>query len=110
MLYEGAIRFSESAKDALQQGDHFVKNTNLQKAQNILIELLSSLDRQKGQDVAKNLHNIYQFLYQELIRVNIEDDAKGLENCIRILRNLLESWCQLEAQQRNSREDKSHVA
>ncbi|MFQ3611820.1 MAG: flagellar export chaperone FliS, partial [Fimbriimonadales bacterium] len=44
MLYDGAIRFLNEAKQAIQNRDFETQNLKFQRAQRILAELISSLD------------------------------------------------------------------
>jgi len=48
MLYDGAIRFMEAGKHAMQSGDIYVQNENVQKAQRIIAELMATLDMEQG--------------------------------------------------------------
>ena len=59
MLYDGAIRFINEAAYAMQQRDYETQNTKLQRAQKILAELISSLDFDKGGEIAENLFRLY---------------------------------------------------
>lgn len=55
MLYDGAIRFINEAMAAMRQRDYETQNARLQRAQKILAELISSLDFDKGGEIAENL-------------------------------------------------------
>ena len=59
MLYDGAIRFINEATYAMQQRDYETQNAKLQRAQKILAELISSLDFDKGGEIAENLFRLY---------------------------------------------------
>ena len=41
MLYDGAVRFMEAGKHAMNKGDVYAQNENIQKAQSIIAELLA---------------------------------------------------------------------
>ena len=100
MLYDGAIRFIEAAKHAMQQKDYYEQNENLIKAQNILLELISSLNMEKGKDIAEHLYSIYYFIYESLIEINLNSNYMLLERCQKMLSDLRESWSEIERQQR----------
>src|SRR5438552_16056962 len=57
LLYEGAIRFCRLAQEAMRKRDLETQNTNLVRTQRIVGELLASLDRGVGGEVASNLSN-----------------------------------------------------
>ncbi|HWA84455.1 MAG TPA: flagellar export chaperone FliS [Fimbriimonadaceae bacterium] len=96
MLYDGALRFMEAGKYAMAARDLEKQNTNLQKAQKIIMELMSCLDMQNGGDIAKNLLALYTFAYDQLVQANIKDEPGGIENSIQIFSQLRESWVEIE--------------
>lgn len=96
MLYDGALRFMEAGKHAMATRDLEKQNSNLQKAQKILTELMSCLDMQNGGDIAKNLLALYTFAYDQLVQANMKDDPKGIDNSIQMFSQLRESWVEIE--------------
>jgi flagellar secretion chaperone FliS len=96
MLYDGALRFMEAGKYALQQGDLERQNQNLQRAQKILMELMSCLDMEKGGDISKNLLALYTYALNELIEGNMKDQAEPVERAMRVLSELREGWVEIE--------------
>jgi len=69
LLYDKALSCIEEAVDAIGRGlndpeDVKVKAESLTKAMDILIVLRASLDTEKGQEIAKNLDEIYDTLYK----------------------------------------------
>jgi flagellar protein FliS len=85
MLYDGAIRFINEAAYAMQQRDYETQNTKLQRAQRILAELISSLDFDKGGEIAENLFRLYTYMYNQLVEANINDDTARLEHVVGLL-------------------------
>lgn len=98
MLYDGALRFLEAGKHAMQQGDLERQNHNLQKAQRILMELTACLDMEQGGEIARNLFALYSYCLNELVTANVEDRPEPIDVCCRILSDLRESWAELERQ------------
>jgi flagellar protein FliS len=92
MLYDGAIRFINEATYAMQQRDYETQNAKLQRAQKILAELISSLDFDKGGEVAENLFRLYAYMYNQLVEANINDDAARLEHVVGLLCEIREAW------------------
>ncbi|MFW5697710.1 MAG: flagellar export chaperone FliS [Fimbriimonadaceae bacterium] len=103
MLYDGALRFIEQGKGAMARGAVEEQNAALQKAQKIVAELMSSLDMDKGAEVAKNLLSLYTFTYNRLIEGNCEDDVQKIDQAAEVMRQLRESWAKLEEQSRQNR-------
>lgn len=96
MLYDGAIRFMEAGKYGIEHKDLELQNQNLQKAQRIVMELMSCLDMDKGGEIAKNLLALYSYVLNELVEANVGDKIEPIDRCIKILCELRESWVEVE--------------
>ena len=94
MLYDGAIRFAEQAKDRIAAKDWEGSHGLLIRAQNIVLELLYALDRKAGGAVADNLAGLYSYCYHRLVGANIHHDPVKIDECNNILRGLREAWAQ----------------
>lgn len=91
MLYDGAVRFLHLGRDAMLRGDVEAQGLNLGKAQNILCELISTLDMDAG-DMGGHLHAIYHYCLEQLLRANAEDRAETVDEVVRLLSSLREAW------------------
>jgi flagellar protein FliS len=94
MLYDGAIRFSEQAKERLSVADHEGAHGLLIKAQNIILELLYALDRKTGGQVADNLASLYTYCYNRLVEANIHHVPGKVDESNSIMKGLREAWAQ----------------
>lgn len=97
MMYDGALRFMEAGRHAMAMRDLEKQNANLQKAQRIVLELMSCLDMKAGGEVAKNLFSLYSYVVDELVKANMSDDVAAIERSIRVMSDLRESWSHLQA-------------
>ena len=95
MLYDGALRFIEGGRLAMRARDINRQNDALQRAQRIVVELLSTLDHEKGGEIAASLASLYGFVLDRLSAANIEDRESALDEAARTLRELRESWAQV---------------
>lgn len=91
MLYDGAMRFLHIGRDALIRGDLEAQGLNLGKAQNILCELITTLDMEAG-EVARNLLSIYHYCVERLLLANAEDRVEYIDEVIRLLSGLRDAW------------------
>jgi flagellar protein FliS len=91
MLYEGAVKFLAQAKDALQKKKYDTVNDNLIRTQNIITELMLSLDMSRG-EIARNLYLLYDYMNRRLIEANVKKDLKIMEEVEGMLRELLGAW------------------
>jgi flagellar protein FliS len=100
MLYDGALRFIETGKQNIADRDYENQNFNLQKAQKIVMELMSCLDMARGGEISKNLFSLYTYVLNELIEANIKDSPESAERGAKVLRELRESWVIIEERNR----------
>lgn len=100
MLYDGALRFMEAGRAAIVAGNLEQQNASLQKAQRIIAELISCLDMAQGGEIAQNLFGLYTYCYNQLVEANFDDRADLVDQVMKIMSDLRESWVQLESQQR----------
>ncbi len=96
LLYEGAIRFCRIAQQAMRNQEWETQNTNLVRAQRIVGELLASLNRGGGGDVASNLANIYAHMLAELVEANLYDKPEKLDHVLSLLSEMRASWVEID--------------
>jgi len=92
MLFDGAIRFTNTAIKAIDEKNIQIAHTNCIKVQNILTELMSTLRFDVGGDIAKNLFDLYEYLHHRTIMANMKKDPAILEEVAGHLRDLREAW------------------
>ncbi|HEY3781592.1 MAG TPA: flagellar export chaperone FliS [Fimbriimonadaceae bacterium] len=106
MLYDGALKNMEAGKHAILQKNLQGQNQSLQKAQKIVMELMSCLDMKAGEDVAKNLLALYTYVLNQLIQANVHDDIAPVDRSMKVFSDLRESWVQVESTQRGLQSEK----
>ncbi len=92
LLYEGAIKFLKLALKEIETGNHEARNRYMIRAQDIITELNSVLDTEAGGQIAENLRQLYDFMYRQLVQANIKQDTAKINDVIRLLEDLNESW------------------
>jgi flagellar secretion chaperone FliS len=102
MLYQGAVRFTRQAIDALEQDDPKAAHTNFVRAQDIVVELLGSLNREAGGQIATQLAGIYDYSFRRLVLANVKKDPAPAQEVINIFRDLGKAWQQIAIQQRQA--------
>lgn len=95
MLYNGAVKFATHAQDAIKAGNIGDTNLYIQKTQNIIFELLSSLNEREGGELANNLKNIYLYVNDRLLQANAKKDEQYVAEAIVILKELQSAWEQI---------------
>ncbi|HBS05778.1 MAG TPA: flagellar export chaperone FliS [Leptospiraceae bacterium] len=91
MLYDGAIRFLRIAQDNLNPRTYDVANTNIIKAQDIITELMLSLNMEGG-EVAQNLFNLYAYMKKRLLEANMAKDSAVIDEVIKLIEPLKSAW------------------
>lgn len=92
MMYDGAIKNARLALHCMEKKDISGRGTHIRKAHSIISELSLSLDQGKGQQVAKQLENLYQFMMKQLTLANIKGAPEPIESVLNIMRTLQEGW------------------
>ena len=84
--YDIGIRSCRLAEAAIVQQNIEETNRHVQKAQDVIRELMFSLNVEVGGEVAENLMRLYDFLYYELVDGNVRKDPEK----VRVVRSMLE--------------------
>jgi flagellar protein FliS len=95
MLYDGAIRFGEQAKVALEQKNYEQSYTMISKVQKIITEMSSSLRHKIDPDLCGKMAALYNYVYLKLVEANIEHKVDSLAEALNILRYQRETWAML---------------
>ena len=95
LLYEGAIGFLVRAKDALFRGDYEARCNLINRAQDIITELNSSLNMNEGGEIAANLRRLYNFMNTHLVKAKIKDDPALLDQVMGMLADLNTAWTEI---------------
>lgn len=91
MLYDGALKFIEQAREALQAKRYEETNYNLSRAQDIINELQVTLNLEVGA-VAHNLYALYDFMYRRLIEANVKKSTMAMDEVRSLLSDLRQTW------------------
>ena len=97
MLYDGAIRFMEQARTAIADGRDATEPIG--RAQDIIVELLASLNRTAG-PLADHLFQLYEFWIHRLFLALLRRDAKMVEEVAFMARELRDSWSTIAQQKK----------
>lgn len=92
MLYDEAVKQLDRAVNLLEMNKTGKKDPSrieyigkaVMKTQEIITELMVSLDFEQGGEIAKNLFSIYTWFNRELLEANISQDLKRISD-VRIL-------------------------
>ncbi|MEC2055493.1 flagellar export chaperone FliS [Peribacillus psychrosaccharolyticus] len=90
MLYNGCLKFITLGKKAMETGNIQEKNNNLLKAQNIIHELMVTLNMDVA--VSKDLLALYDYLNRQLIEANLKNDSAILDEVTEFVTDFRNTW------------------
>ncbi|MEK5206264.1 flagellar export chaperone FliS [Psychrobacillus sp. FSL H8-0510] len=93
MLYNGCLKFLNQAKKGIETKDIELKNTNIQKAQNILRELMITLD--PSQTISQSMTSLYEYMINRLVEANINNDASLVDEVYALTTEFRDTWKQV---------------
>jgi flagellar protein FliS len=93
MLYDALLKDLKQAHDGLIAQEHETANRSLIRAQEIILELIASLDMSAG-EIAQQLQPLYQYEYQRLLEANLRKDAGAVAEVISLVLPLRAAWAQ----------------
>lgn len=93
MLYDRLQRDLIQAERALAARDLAECNSQLQHAQQIVLELRTSLDTSVWSG-GPALEQLYTWLHGELVQANVDKDAARILSCRQLVEPLQEAWRQ----------------
>ncbi|CEA02077.1 Flagellar protein FliS [Metalysinibacillus saudimassiliensis] len=90
MLYNGCLKFLTIAKKAMLDKNIEAKNTNLQKAQAIITELMVTLDM--NVPISKEIQPLYDYMNRRLLEANIKNDPAIIDEVAGLVTEFRDTW------------------
>jgi flagellar protein FliS len=91
MLYDALVQDLTLAERAVADGDGIVLNARLRRAQDIVLELRSSLDTAAWEG-GPGLASLYAFVLSQLISANVKKDGAKIAECRQLVEPLRDAW------------------
>lgn len=102
MLYDGAIKFLTIANENMNPKTYDIANNNIIKAQDIITELISSLNIGQGGEVAQNLLSLYIYFKKRLLEANMQKDSAIINEVLTHLKGLRDAWNEISAKEKGN--------
>lgn len=90
MLYNGALRFMTEGVEALKSKEYEKANTSLIKAQNIILEFVSTLKMEY--EISQQLLPLYNYVYDALVEGNMKNSIEKIDEAKEIVTELRNTW------------------
>jgi flagellar secretion chaperone FliS len=95
MLYDGALRFIDVARASIERNDIEARGRAISRALDIISELRSTLDHEKGGELAGSLERLYAYVTGRLVDASVKRDPRPLEEATSLLRTLRDAWSEV---------------
>ncbi len=93
LLFAGAQVAIGNARAAIQQQDIAARGEAVSKAIDIIGNGLKvSLDLEQGGEIAARLHALYDYLVMRLLRANMDNDVRALEEVAALIEEIHGAW------------------
>lgn len=89
-LYNGCLKFIKLAKIAIEQNNIELRNHNLIKAQDIIHELMVTLNM--DYEVSKPMMQMYDYIYRRLVEANMKNDIEILNEVEGFVTEFRDTW------------------
>jgi flagellar secretion chaperone FliS len=95
MLIDAAIRHAEQARKHWSDGASDAACVALVRAQEIIGEMVASLDYEADSDFVRNVASLYLFIHRCFVEANLAREETKLDDALRVLRIERETWRQV---------------
>lgn len=96
MLYDGIIRYLKQARDAMVENRIQDRFNLLVKAGDIIMGLQSSLDFDKGEQVAQTLYDFYSSVDARILTLHRTQDVELCDQLVAELKEMRDIWDQID--------------
>lgn len=93
MLFDGAVKFCNMAKAALDKNDYEKTNFYIQKAKRVIVEFRNTLNF--DYPVAKDFDRVYEYIYYTLVDANVKKDMNLLDEALGRIKEMRETWVEV---------------
>ena len=99
MIYNEAVRQLDIALEVIGKDSNKLESASnsIIKTQDLITELIVSLDFEKGGEIANSLFSLYMFFNKQLMEANMNKDVVILKNIRTYLVDLKSAWTQAVA-------------
>ena len=95
MLFDGALKFIGQGRQGLADKDYEAAFTGISRCQQIITELISSLEPKHAPELCERLTGLYTFMITRLMAATHERDPAIVDEIIELLKFERETWVML---------------
>lgn len=90
LLYNGCLKFIKLGKNAIEDQNVEQRNVNLIKAQNIVQELMVTLNMDI--EISHKLMQMYDYIHRRLVEANLKNDPQILDEVEEFVMEFRDMW------------------
>ena len=92
LLYQACTGAVREARRHLANREILARSRSITKASEILIELTTALDHQRGGEISQRLAQLYDYMLRRLTEANCQQSDAPLAEVLGLLSTLAEAW------------------
>jgi flagellar protein FliS len=92
ILYDLGIDSIQNARECLRQHDILGRGRSVNKAFEVLVELMNSLNTEQGGEIAANYARLYDYCQRRLLEGHAQKSEPALAEVQSLLEDLREAW------------------
>jgi flagellar protein FliS len=100
LLYQACTGAVREARHHLEAGEIAARSRSITKASEILLELVASLDHERGGAISQRLGQLYDYMVRRLTEANFQQSDAPLAEVLGLLCTLSEAWEGLKPQEK----------
>jgi flagellar secretion chaperone FliS len=100
ITFDGLLVAMARARAGMVMANHEITAGAIDKSRSLLCQLLVTLDRERGGEIAARLFSVYLFILGELLELSVQPDVERLDRNVSLVRELREAFSQIASQPR----------
>ena len=92
ITYDIGIKACRTAENAMNVKNFDTANREIIRAQEVIRELMVTLNREKGGEMADKLMQLYEYMYQLLVDANMKKETENVVTVRGMLEELKQTW------------------
>lgn len=95
-MYESSIKLMEESKETIKNGDLQGTHERLNRARNVFLHLLGTLNVEEGGDIAAKLSGLYAYFIEKITMANTTKNPDELDEILPLVNEIKDSWENME--------------
>ncbi len=98
-LYDSALASIEESRETIKAGNVVGTHEKLDRARQIFIHLISTLNLEAGGEFALKLSALYSFFIEKITVANVTKETRELDDIVPLINEIKEAWMEMKYEQ-----------